>query len=259
MTGQKFILLGALALVLVAALSSKLIFFPTVKAAWFQFSAQKLRQVPGGLVIVRPTCFPKSLHKGVIMTGVKETFWMLGRNVPLQQLMATAYDFNPARVVLPPDAPTNNFDFLVTTPSSPDEHLRLAVRKKIGYVAHPETRTVDVLALKVVDARLPGLTVSDASERQNVRFENRKINFTHMHLTALTGDLERMIQTPVVDKLGLTNFYDYSLDWNEQIQRQMRNGTLTREAADKILAGWGIGLETDTAPTQMLVVEKAAD
>jgi uncharacterized protein (TIGR03435 family) len=118
---------------------------------------------------------------------------------------------------------------------------------------------MDVLALKVVDARLPGLTVSDAGERQNVRFENRKISFSHMQLMALTGDLERMIQTPVVDKLGLTNFYDYSLDWNEQTQRQMRNGTLTREVANKFLAGWGIRLEADTAPIQALVVEKAVD
>ena len=96
------------------------------------------------------------MHKGVIVTGVKGAPWVLGRNTSLQQLMATAYDFNPARVVLPPDAPTNNFDFLVTTPSKPDEHLRQAVRQKIGYVAHPETRTMDVLALKIVDASLPG-------------------------------------------------------------------------------------------------------
>ena len=68
-----------------------------------------------------------------------------------------------------------------------------------------------------------------------------------MPLMAITGELERMINTPVVDKLGLTNFYDYSLDWNEQTQRQMRNGTMTREVANKFLAAWGIGLEADTA------------
>jgi uncharacterized protein (TIGR03435 family) len=261
MTGTKKIMpLAALVLVLVAAtVAVKLIFFPSIKDAWFQFSARKLSQVPGGLVIVRPTHFPKSLHKGIIMTGVKGTRWMLGRNVSLQQLMAAAYNYNPARVALPPDAPTNNFDFLVTTPSKPDEHLRMAIRKKTGFLAHPETRGTDVLVLKVVDSGLPGLTVSDAGEKQNVRFENRKINFTHMPLTAITGGLEQMLNTPVVDKLGLTNFYDYSMVLNEQTQRQMRNGTMSRDAVDKILAAWGLGLQADTASVQMLVVKKADD
>ncbi len=259
---KKIVLFGALVFVLVltgATVALKLIFFPSIKDAWFQLSAQKLRNVPGGLVIVRPTHFPKSLHKGVIVTGVKGVPWVLGRNTSLQQLMATAYNFNLARVVLPPDAPTNNFDFLVTTPSKHDEHLRQAVRQKIGYVAHPETRGMDVLALKIVDASLPGLTISDPSEKQNVRFENRRINLTHMPLMVITGELEQMLNTPVVDKLGLTNFYDYSMVWNEQTQRQMRNGTMTREAADKILAAWGLGLQADTASIPVLLVEKTTD
>jgi uncharacterized protein (TIGR03435 family) len=259
---KKTIVLVAVVFVLVltgATVALKLIYFPSVKDAWFQLSAQKLKDVPGGLVIVRPTHFPQSFHKGVIMTGVKGTRWVLGRNVSLQQLMATACNFNPARVVLPPDAPTNHFDFLVTTPSNQDEHLRQAVRQKIGCVAHLETRTMDVLALKIVDARLPGLTVSDASEKQKVRFENRKINFTHMPLTVVTGELERMLNTPVVDTLGLTNLYDYSMVWNEQTQRQMRIGTMTRETADKILAAWGLGLQADTASITVLLVEKTTD
>jgi uncharacterized protein (TIGR03435 family) len=260
MTGAKKIIVSiAVVLVVVVAAVVKLIFFPSVKDAWFQFSAQKLRQIPGGIVVVRPTHFPKSLHKGIIVTGMNGTRRMLGRNITLAQLMAAAYDYNPARVVLPPDAPTNNFDFLVTVPSGPDEHLQLAIRKKINFVAHPETRDADVLVLKIVDVGLPGLTVSDTGEKQNVIFQNRRINFTHTSLAAITGGLEHMLNAPVVDKLGLTNFYDYSMAWTEQTQRQMRNGTMTREAANKILASWGLGLQADTASIKMLVVEKAGD
>ncbi len=115
-----------------------------------------------------------------------------------------------------------------------------------------------MLALKVVDDRLPGLTVSDASEKQNVRFENRKLVFTHMPLAVIANESERMLSVPVVDKLELTNFYDFSMAWNEQTQRQMRNGTMTREALDKILAAWGLGLQTDTASIPVLFVERAA-
>ena len=259
MTGkQKIALTVVLVLFLIVTIVAvKWIYFPSVKDTWFQFSAQKLRQVPEGLVIVRPTHFPKSLHKGILAIGMKGTRWVLGRNVPLQQVMAVAYNYNFARIELPSDAPTNDFDFLVTTLSKPDEHLRSAIQKKLGYVAHPEARDTDVLALKVIDASLPGLKVSDGSEKPNVIFQNRKINFTHMPLTVIASDLEQMLTTPVVDKLGLTNFYDYSLDWTEQTQRQMRNGTMTRAAVEKILAAWGLGLQADTASIQMLVVEKA--
>jgi uncharacterized protein (TIGR03435 family) len=259
MTGTKKILIagGVILFLIAAAVAVKLIYFPAAKNEWFQLNAQKLRQVPGGLAIVRPTHFPKSLHIGIIGVNVKGARWLLGRNVSLQQLMATAYDYNTARVELPPEAPTNNFDFLVTMPAKPDEYLQEAVRKKFGYVAQPETLEADVLALKVVDETLPGLKVSDDSEKQNVVFRNRAIDFTHMRLTILSGALEQMLGTPVVDKLGLTNFYDFSMPWDEQTQRQMRSHTMTRDAASRLIAPWGIALQPASASIQMLMVKES--
>jgi uncharacterized protein (TIGR03435 family) len=66
-----------------------------------------------------------------------------------------------------------------------------------------------------------------------------------------------MLKTPVVDKTGLTNFYDFSLAWDAQTRRGIQNGTLSPEEGEKILAGWGLALEPDTASIEMLVVEKA--
>jgi uncharacterized protein (TIGR03435 family) len=253
---KKIVLVIALILVLVAAAAVKFIFFPAVQDAWFQLSTQKLRLLPAGLVIVRPTHFAKSHLKGVTETSVKGALWMLGRNATLQQLMAAANNYSATRVALPPDAPTNNFDFLVTMPSRAQEHLQLAIQKKFGWVAHPETRETDALVLKVLDTNLPGLTVSGPEEKQHVNFQNRKIIFTHMPVSVATGGLEQMLNTPVVDKTGLVDFYDYSMALDEQTQRQMRNETLTRDAANKFLGAWGLGLEPGTATIQMLVVEK---
>jgi uncharacterized protein (TIGR03435 family) len=257
MTRTKTIVLVSIAVVLiVAAVALKMIFFPSVKDSWFQANGRKLQQVPAGFVVIRPTHFPKSPTNGMAFANIKGNRWMTGRNVTFQQLMATAYSYNSGRIVLPPSAPKNNFDFLVTTSSSPEDHLRVAILKKTGYAASVETRDTDVLALKVEDPNSPGLKVSDADEKQDVSPKKGRLYFTHMKLNVVTDGMEQMLKTPVVDKTGLTNFYDFSLAWDAPTRRQMQSGTLDPETGGKILDEWGLGLEPDTASIEMLVVKK---
>jgi uncharacterized protein (TIGR03435 family) len=261
MTGAKktAIVFTLLFLLIAAGVAVKLIYFPSVKNAWFQFNAQNLREIPHGLVIVRETHFPLSLHKGVMQIMVKEERHALGRNVTLQQLMATAYDHNPGRVAVPPEAPTNNYDFLVTVAGKPEEALQSAIRKKFGYVAHEGMAETAVLALKAADEHPSGLTVSADDEKQNIMFGNRKIDFKHTSLKKLAIYLEWMLSTPVVDQSGLTNFYDFSLNWNEQTLRLAQKGMMPRAAADKLVAAWGLSLQPETSSIPMLVVEKVND
>ena len=110
-----------------------------------------------------------------------------------------------------------------------------------------ETRDTDVLALKVKDPNSPGLKVSDASEKEDVSQKKAGFYFTHVKLNVVTDGMEQLLKTPVVDKTDLTNFYDFSIAWDAQTQRQVQNGTLDPETGKKILAEWGLGLEPDTA------------
>jgi uncharacterized protein (TIGR03435 family) len=252
--GVAVLLVGAMAVVL------KLAFFPSVNDKFFQISPARLRQAPPGLVIVRPTHFPDSPQKSsppATITLVKGALWMVGRNVTFQQLMAIAYTNNPGRIALPFDPPKGNFDFLVTVPKDPQARLQSAIRRKLGYTAQVETRDTSVLALKVENPDSPGLKISSPGERENTDMRNGKLYFTHQHLTVVTDGLEQMIKTPVVDKTGLTNFYDFSLVWNQQIQQQITSGTMDQATGQKILANWGLALEPETASIEMLVVKKA--
>ena len=256
MTRTKTIVIIVAAVLLIAsAVGVKMIFFPSVKDAWFQTNGQRLRQVPEGLVVVRPTHFPRSPTNGMAYANGGKR-WIVGRNVTFQQLIAVAYSYNAGRIVLPPMAPKNNFDFLATVSSGPEEHLRAAIQKKTGYTAGVETRDTDVLALRVEDAYSPGLKVSDAGEKADVRPKNGRLYFTHQRLTVVTSGLEQMLKTPVVDKTSLTNFYDFSLAWDPQTQRQIQGGTLDPDTGKKILAEWGLSLEPDTASVEELVVKK---
>ena len=76
-------------------------------------------------------------------------------------------------------------------------------------------------------------------------------------LMLLADGLGRFLNTPVVDKTGLTNVYDYSIAWNVQVKRQLENETTARAAVDKMLRDLGLGLAPDTASLEMLVVKKA--
>ncbi len=182
---------------------------------------------------------------------------MVGINVTFQQLIATAYSYNPGRIVLPANLPKGNYDFLVTVSENPEARLQSAIRRKLGYTAQPETRDTQVLALKVEDANSPGLIISPAGEKQGTDFKNGRLNFKHQKLSILPDGLEQGLKQPVVDETGLTNFYDFSLVWDQRIQQQMQNGAFDLDMIKNILDGWGLGLEPDTASLEILVVKKA--
>jgi uncharacterized protein (TIGR03435 family) len=251
-----------LMLVFVAAVVAvKMIFFPSVSEKYFQTSAAQLQQAPPGLVVVRPTHFADSAKRSSPQNqfgyaGVNRTDSMVGINVAFQNLIAAAYNFNPGRVALPSGAPKGNFDFLVTVTKDAQASLQSAIRRKLGYTAHVETRDTPVFVLKVENPNLPGLKVSTAT-LENQMQKNGRLYFTHMTLAFVRENLEQILKTPVVDKTGLMNFYDFSLIWDAQTAKQIQSGTLDIETAKKILAEWGLGLEQDTETIDMLVVEKA--
>jgi uncharacterized protein (TIGR03435 family) len=255
------ILVAASVLVLVlagAVVAVKMIFFPSIDDKFFQTrNNSTLQHAPPGLAIVRATHFPKPPTNGMTYAHVKNAQWMVGRNVTFLNLIATAYSYNPGRVSLPVSAPKNNFDFLVTMPSDPQTHLQTAIKKKLGYAAQKENRDAPVMALKIEDPNSTGIKVSPNNEKENVSPKNGRLYFTHMKLNVITDGMEGLIKMPVVDKTGLTNFYDFSLVWDAQTQRQIQSGNLDQETGRKILAEWGLGLEPDTASIEMLVVKKA--
>jgi uncharacterized protein (TIGR03435 family) len=255
---KNIILIVTLVLVLLVATAVKLLFFPSVKDAYFAMNQRNLESVPVGLVAIRPTHFSRSVfHRGIMYATTHNAVRIMGRNVPLRTVIAVAWQEDAARVQMPLDAPTNNFDFIVTLrEKEPLKHLQRVICRQFGYVVQKETNDTDVLAMKVIDPALPGLTVSTPGEKQDENFKNGKVYFTRMRLKELASGFERLLKTPVMDETGLTNDYDCSLDWSQQLLARLENEKTARSATDKILNDWGLGLEPDTAPIAMLVVKK---
>lgn len=217
--------------------------------------------MPAGLVVVRPTHFPSSHLKTTVLRKVqrhkKNGLWMMGRNVSLGELIAAAYDQDLSRIVIPEGMAETNFDFLVTVMDSPRKQLQLAIRKKLGFTAETEVQDSKVLALKVKNSDLPGLSISKADEKEGVNIRNGKLYYTNVRMGDMTNDVEQIVKMPVVDETGLTNFYDCSTDWNPQISQQLYRAGTARAQMDKILAGWGLALEPDTVQLEVLVVKRS--
>ena len=248
---------GAVLITLALALVVKTHYFPAVKEAYFTPEADKLRQVPAGLAVVRPTHFARSLSKIRHVHDEDSLTRTLGRNVQLRMVLAEAYDCSPGQVVLPPNAPKGNYDFLVTTSSGgARKNLRSAIQQTLGYTAHRETRDTDVLRLKVANAGLPGMAVSPGTEDDDITYQAGKLCFQREQMDDLIKRLQPGLKELVVDETGLTNFYDFSVGWDLNRQMAAQNGTMNAEDAQKILNGTGLKLEPDTASVEMLIVEK---
>lgn len=254
---SKIVIVAGLIAIVLAGIAVKILFFPPVKDAYFALNFRSLQQAPGGLVILRPTHYPFLRHAAPLFAASphsQKNFWIVGRNAPLNDVIAVAYDWDPSRVVLPSDARKSNFDFLVTRDDRPREQLQAVIRRKLGWQAHAELREVAVLALKVVNPDLPGLKVSDPDSPHDARNDDVKINFTNLPVSVVCQVLKRFYGISAIDKTGLTNFYDYSLPLPVAASRRLSDDA-NQDRANEYIKNLGLGLEPDKAIDKVLVLK----
>jgi uncharacterized protein (TIGR03435 family) len=231
-------------------------FFPSIKDEYFKSDYREFQKVPDNLLVVRPTHFSLPSEGTVFSSYTRSPseqniVRQMGRNVSLERMIAIAYQCEPSRVVVPPPKPQRNFDFLVTVPDESPERFKAAIQKELGYTAHWETRDTDVLLLETLNPEPPGFKVS-AAKNGNISFKNGKYEFTHMQLASIAGFLGYGMKQPMLDRTGLTNFYDFSVEMNWSIP-----GGPNQKDVEKILDGLGLKLEPGNESMQMMVVEKS--
>jgi uncharacterized protein (TIGR03435 family) len=255
------LLILALVLMAAAVAAVKIFFSPSVKDAYFAMDERSLRSAPAGMFFVRPTHFPFLKEKGILRarasSSTNNEVWVMGRNAPLRDVIAAGYNWDQARVMLPADAPAGRFDFLMTGTSQQLTQFQKTIRRQFGYVAQKESRDTDVLALKIVNPALPALTINHTDGQGLINFRNQKLYFTHLPPRVLINVFGRFLELPVVDKTGLTNSYDFTIDWNAKADQSFQQGTLTRDKLEQVVGTLGFKLEPDTAPLEVLVVKKA--
>ena len=246
-------------LVAAMALAADLKQSAAVKDSYFDPDTDKLRELPANLVVLRQTHFPDSTPKIRHVHGEDGNLIArtLGRNASLRETIGEAYDCNPLRVVPPADASGSSFDFLITAGPDAREQLQTIIHKQLGYDIRRETRNTDVLLLKVENSRLPGMTLSSDDEKSEITNEDGKLRFKHQQLSVLLNGLSKGMRQPVLDRTGLTNYYNFSVPWNPEIEKAMHGGDFDPEGVKKVLGTYGLSLEPHNVPLDVLVVVKA--
>lgn len=260
MNRKKAIIAAAVVAGLLVVIALKRLFFPSVKDAYFALNPRSLQQVPPGLVVLRQTHYPFLKHAEPMFVQSphsRTNFWIVGRNAPLQDVIAVAYDERASRVVMPWDAPKGNFDFLVTVNTQARERLQKAIRDKLGCRAQTEMRDTEELALKVADPTLPGMKVSDSSDH-GAHFDGTTVVFVSAPVEGVVEVLSQFFNLSVVDKTDLKGFYDYTIPLPVSARDRMRDDATLRAGAEAMIKPLGLGLDTVTEPGEVLVVQTKA-
>jgi uncharacterized protein (TIGR03435 family) len=183
-----------------------------------------------------------------------ESHKIMGTGVSAQTLVSIAYgNDTAARTILSAKLPEDRYDFIASLPGGNAEALKQEIKRKFGVVARHETRDADVLLLKVKYPSAAGLQRSQQHSNESMMWNDsgRQLELRNEPLIDLVSELEALANTPVIDRTGLTNHFDFDLDC-KQTDMVNRNWDTVNQALDPL----GLELVPSRESIKVLVVEK---
>jgi uncharacterized protein (TIGR03435 family) len=217
-----------------------------------RMDVQSLENAPAVLVL-RPTRYPAPNDRGT-QFGTR----IVAQNTGLSFLFSIAYDYEWwRRVVLPENAPTEKHDLLLTLPDNPKEALREEIKRRLGLVAHRETRLTDGFALELDSTTDVRLKISDGAN-STVIYPDSKTGFVRTlelkngSVSSLTRILGNYLGVPVFDRTGLKSNYDVKLEWNALTSEISREEAIRQSLTTQL----GLKLVPIRESVEVLVVEK---
>jgi hypothetical protein len=174
----------------------------------------------------------------------------IGRNLDFSCLMKSAYNFiyqhgGGTGVVLPADAPLDQYDFLATGPDALVK-LQAEITRQLGYTASKEMQNVDVYALTIKNTNAPGLKLG--------RSQKGVFDPSDYFSDPFVFFLESHFHLPIVNRTGLKGEYTTPIEgltWDYTDEDKSR-ATLRKYIRDQ----FGLELIKTNLPIEMLVVEK---
>lgn len=222
------------------------------------WNSSKLFALPPNILALRQSHFANARGAIVaVQAGLfhKQECRMAGAGQSLRYVLSMAYLASPVRIILPPDAPQGLFDFLITLPATSQQQqikrLQNEITRQTGLAGHEETIETNVLVLRLANGGAHGLTpVSGGYSSEEDRGGKRYCK--GQTIGVIAGDVEYVLNEPVVDETGMNGRYDFVLD------QKSLTGKASREEIEKMLMDqFGMELVPATRPIDMLVVENA--
>jgi uncharacterized protein (TIGR03435 family) len=203
------------------------------------------------MVVIQPTHFPDIGKAPGAILGRTDGTREIGRNIDLSTAILKAYGFpSLRRMICPEEVNRIRVDYLVTMPDRPYKKFQAEIKRKFGYIAHVETREMNVFLLKVKRPNASGLTPADNSTDMewsaNHPYLRPGLHYHNITVSNFVEDIEPLVPKPVVDQTGLTGNYDF-------ITGSFGPGTINQVFLDQL----GLEFVPGREPIEMLVVEKA--
>ncbi len=204
-------------------------------------------EAPQTLVIQQSQYRGKQFSTGGRGDGDKS----IGRNMPLPIMMAHAYGFSQTRMIFSNTPPAETYDWMVTVTNRPRESFQALIKSQLGWAGRSEVREMDTLVLR---AKNSAILESKVSPKNQLRSSDRTkfLDWPHTPISSLAGLLESFFQKPVIDKTGLTNFYDITLEGQWQPDQQANLDFISKALSEQL----GLELVFSRENVEMLVVEK---
>ena len=179
----------------------------------------------------------------------------MGINASVTDLLEDAYGVRNTHIIFPGPMADGKYDFIANLPQGSAAALQEKIKERFGVVAHKAGIQTDLWVLKAGD---PGQLNAHVSKKNTPHSELKYLNGKTVAVledesTAKLADaLEGwLLQSPVVDRTGLSGHYDLSLNWDDHDRPKSTAGLLDQ------LHQAGFELVTSREPVEMLVVEKA--
>jgi uncharacterized protein (TIGR03435 family) len=254
-------------------------------------------QVNAGAASAAPPKFEVATIKRNVSgaSGIDDVFQPTGRyralNMRLRDLVATAYRVRGFQVAGGPAwAASERFDVEAkaedaasfawvpkadgtrTFPDAPFLMIRELLKDRFKLVVHRETRETPVYALMMIRSALRGPRLRPPANNcfksdpppptcEGIRQAPGRLVATSATMARLAASLSILLQRPVIDRTGLSERFDFNLEWKPNDSAVDPAASPAADFAPSLLAALdeqlGLKLEAQRAPIEYIVIDSA--
>ena len=224
---------------------------------------------------VKPSVTPPGLGLNVTATELR------ARSISLADIIAFAYELHPKQISgLPGWAETEGYEIVARLPEGGDPSdaqirtmLKDLMKDRFGLSLHTEKRELSVYAISIGKNGPAGIKMvknTTNGARVGAQGLGRTV-FSGVTMAGFADQLQlRVLDRPVIDQTGLTDRYDFTLNWRPDEFQFPRASAAQRTAAvtngadslpDLFTAfqeQLGLKLEAAKAPIDVLVIDKVS-
>lgn len=201
-----------------------------------------------------------NINTGKILNGVVTL-----ANATLSDCLIFAFSLTTDKQIAGPDwINQKQVRFEVTgkaAPETPDDQLRLMLRtllkERFQITMHTEPREMAhfELVLGKNGPKLKESTVGPGEATGTARLDGIRSN--RMQMNRLAALLSRTTRMPVLDKTGLTGFYQFDLRYANEVSPSPDENPAGPSIFTAVQEQLGLKLESKTGPVEVLVIDHA--